>query len=714
MSMASDTSLLRSPAATRRVHQARERSWVVRAACGPACSFCPHLGAEGHDGHAPGADLAGLARLIEESPGLERLFLIGGDLLRAQRRDQLLDLIAASDAPPYVYLYTPLPEGPELDAVAAYPFVRGLVVPFLHPTTPMSRRGPRPSRVIRAAARARERFDVVPHFFLGGVNAAILAELAATIHDRVPYSRAKLTVAPFLAPAGQRRLTELAPAFVGLHELGTARAIQFAIENHDYPPPCVGDLHERAASLYDKVLRPAGPEVGLVPPNTALPQCERCTLSRRCRWRNDAYVAEHGAAEFTPVEPRVVQWRHVSEFDADAPGDVLSQRWFVRRSEIASPCTLSWTSMEMMGQARVTSQPCNLDYLKIEPHQTPPVAAFDSWNDQFFRRMRDRQHTGRNHETCQPHCMRRHRASLRDGEDDRVEITGKAARYLENRLLSTQEQLRGVVEVRSRPQSLTISPTWNCNYACAFCHTTPIREKNKHIELGPDFYARLRDHLPYLGELNVSGAGEPLISRHFKDFLETTDFAPYPDLRVTVTTNGSPLQPKLIDRLYHVPFRGLIISINSASAEAHASVSQTNLWDRVCANIDYLASVRHRFAFGPPLIQLSFVLMRRNFRDLEAFVAMGEREGVSLILLAMEIDQHNKAESLTWADAPPGELAEALATIDRLRRRYRRNLVTAQYLDTLKRSLLNQAEHQILRLVEPLSTIASEPDARPT
>ncbi|TNF23540.1 MAG: radical SAM protein [Deltaproteobacteria bacterium] len=711
MSMASDTSLLRSPVSSRRSQDARERSWVVRTTCGPACSFCPHQGPEGRTGRDGDDGVAALERMLAESPNLERLFLIGGDLLRSPERDRLLAAIAASDAPPYVYLYTPLPEGPELDALAAWPFVRGLVVPFLHPTTPMSRRGPKPSRVILAAARARERFVIVPHLFLGGVNAEVLPDLATAIHDRVPYARAKVTVARFLGPVGRRRLSDLAPAFVGLHDLATARGVQFSLENHDHPPPCVAGLHARAPSLYDKVLRPGGSPSGFR--NTALPQCERCTLATRCRWRNDAYVAEHGTGEFIPVVPEEVRWRHVSEFDPDAPGDVLADRWFVRRSEIASPCTLSWTSIEMMGQARVTSQPCNLDYLKIEPHQTPPVDAFDSWNDQFFRRMRDHQHTGRNHVTCQPHCMRRHRASLRDGDDDRMEITGTAAPFLHNRLLNFKEQVEGAVTLRSKPQSLTISPTWNCNYACAFCHTTPVREKNKHIELGPDFYARLREHLPYMAELNVSGAGEPLISKHFKDFLETTDFSAYPDLHLTITTNGSPLQPKLVDRLYHVPFRGLIISINSASAEAHASVSQTGLWERVIANIDYLVSVRHKFAFGPPLVQLSFVLMRRNFRDLPAFIAMGEREGVSLILLAMEIDQHNKSESLTWADAPPGELEEALAMIDDLRRRYRRNLVTAQYLDTLKRSLLNQAEHQILRLVEPTSTIAKAPAPRP-
>jgi|GEM_PF-2218625 len=707
MSMASDTSLLRSPVGSRRPPGARERSWVVRTTCGPTCSFCPHQGPEGRTGHSGDDGPAALARLLADNPHLETLFLIGGDLLRSRERDRLLDVIAASDAPPYVYLYTPLPEGPELDELERWPFVKGLVVPFLHPTTPMSRRAPRPSRVILAAARARERFVIVPHFFLGGINAEVLPALATAIHDRVPFDRAKLTVARFLGPADKRRLSDLAPAFAGLHDLAEARGVQISLENRDHPPPCVSDLHASAPSLYDKVLRGAEPGAGATR-NTALPQCERCTLAYRCRWRDDAYVAEHGTGEFIPVVPREIPWRHVSEFDADAPGDVLAHRWFVRRSEIASPCTLSFTSIEMMGQARVTSQPCNLDYLKIEPHQTPPVAAFDSWNDQFFRRMREHQHTGRNHVTCQPHCMRRHRAALREGDDDRMEVTGKAAPFLENRLLNLQEQIGGAATLRSKPQSLTISPTWNCNYACAFCHTTPIREKNKHIELGPDFYARLREHLPYMAELNVSGAGEPLISRHFKDFLQETDFSAYPDLHITITTNGSPLQPKLVDRLYHVPFRGLIVSINSASPEAHASVSQTSLWERVLANIDYLVSVRHRFAFGPPLVQLSFVLMRRNFRDLPAFVAMGEREGVSLILLAMEIDQHNKAESLTWADAPPGELEEALATIDELRRRYRRNLVTSQYLDTLKQSLLNQAEHQILRLVEPVTTIGKD------
>jgi len=176
------------------------------------------------------------------------------------------------------------------------------------------------------------------------------------------------------------------------------------------------------------------------------------------------------------------------------------------------------------------------------------------------------------------------------------------------------------------------------------CHNVIERKQGKLKEFKDDFYEQLKQFIPYLRALNVSGPGEPLVPSYFRNFLTELNWEQYPDCKITLTTNGSLLTPSFVDKLYNVPFKGFIISLNAATPKTYKHITGRDFFNRVMNNLEYLLSNIKRFKQETPFVQLSFVLMKANYDELPLFFEIIEKYKTGLILIPMEYKDINPHE----------------------------------------------------------------------
>jgi GT2 family glycosyltransferase/MoaA/NifB/PqqE/SkfB family radical SAM enzyme/Tfp pilus assembly protein PilF/glycosyltransferase involved in cell wall biosynthesis len=163
-----------------------------------------------------------------------------------------------------------------------------------------------------------------------------------------------------------------------------------------------------------------------------------------------------------------------------------------------------------------------------------------------------------------------------------------------------------------------------CNAKCVFCGGDYYRSKSgKAINL--DKFTRMAEnlHLEHFRNICLAGAGDPLLNPDFMPIVRhTNEF--YPNIDITVTTNGIALKPELSAEMMTSKVSLVNISINAATRSTYKRLMQVDQFDRVCANAAAFVQERNK-ARKPPLFQLSFAISRLNIEELPAFVELARQ-----------------------------------------------------------------------------------------
>lgn len=224
---------------------------------------------------------------------------------------------------------------------------------------------------------------------------------------------------------------------------------------------------------------------------------------------------------------------------------------------------------------------------------------------------------------CRPVCPRRQRGTM---TESRLRLLQGREAFVRNQTLVFEDIRARRDEVRGTPLTVSVVSSTYCNYDCVMCDfgRTPRRDL-------PDVvWDEIMEMLPGMRELNLLG-GEPLADPRVVRFLESDlDL----DVRVNLTTNGSLLRGKLIDRVARAPLGDVTVSINAGDAATYERVERGVALDVVLGNVDALLAARAREGRSFSLA-LGFVVQPAASASIVAFGDLARVRGVGIRLLPL-------------------------------------------------------------------------------
>jgi radical SAM protein with 4Fe4S-binding SPASM domain len=185
------------------------------------------------------------------------------------------------------------------------------------------------------------------------------------------------------------------------------------------------------------------------------------------------------------------------------------------------------------------------------------------------------------------------------------------------------------VNATALPTELQLEVTGACNLACKMC-LVRYRPKlgRKSGAMCFHVFRDVVDALPDLRKLTLQGLGEPLLA---PDFFRMVEYATARGIRTGFNTNGTFLTPPASERLVALGVDWLHVSLDGATRQTYESIRDGSDYGVVTRNIRALVGARRRLGSNRPTVQIVFVAMRRNLRELPALVELAAEWGVESV-----------------------------------------------------------------------------------
>ena len=401
---------------------------------------------------------------------------------------------------------------------------------------------------------------------------------------------ATLRAAPGVRFAGDRRATE------------------------GYLPPCtMPDVYAENPSAWDDVLGASARR------NGTLDACATCDLAERCAFRDGGAI--EGAVTPIPRSGRAAP-------RAQATSDRVR-------------CTAPWTTMMQLDPDGDVTQCCS-DWTIGARGDRRRETFFDIWNNASYRAARRAMKRGPIESLCHPVCPRLYDGQLAEG---RSPPTSGSEAFMKNQTLLAEDLADGREEVRCLPTTLGFAPSTYCNYDCIMCDhgRTPRRD------VDDDAWDELPRFLPTLQTLVLIG-GEPLASPRVMKFLREFDPERWPDVGVSLTTNGSLLSAAVLRTFERCRFADVSVSLNAGTAEIYERVQRGAPFETVLSNLDALVAFRHSRS-RPFQLRTSFVVQPTSAHTLVPYGELTAARGLGIRLLPLTVARGGALDFYDDADA---------------------------------------------------------------
>jgi radical SAM protein with 4Fe4S-binding SPASM domain len=135
---------------------------------------------------------------------------------------------------------------------------------------------------------------------------------------------------------------------------------------------------------------------------------------------------------------------------------------------------------------------------------------------------------------------------------------------MKNNIVRKQPSINHVVKYKGFPLFSFIELNINelCNRKCPFCpRVDPSVYPNQNIHMSLETAKNIAEQLYQLnftGIVNISGTGEPLLTKYIPDIIKLFSDR---NIHTEIVTNGDKLKPNLIKQLYDAGLQQLVISM---------------------------------------------------------------------------------------------------------------------------------------------------------
>jgi MoaA/NifB/PqqE/SkfB family radical SAM enzyme len=415
-----------------------------------------------------------------------------------------------------------------------------------------------------------------------------------------------------------------------------------------YLPPCVlpKTWSRRTgawrATLTDRASQPLRGAT-LTQPNTVLPICSSCALSRRCQWNDPGALTDRARDEAKPIL-NLRERRRATELPVP---DVIVKR----RPEPEVICVTPWTTVEIVDPVGQVRQCCST-WTVGDRGNVRGSSIADVWNGPGYQEARRVMGGGELGQLCLPICSRLHDRRF---EERRFSIQSGSDAFVKNQILLADEIAQRKEVLEALPLRIAICPSTYCNYNCIMCD----HGRSPRRDLPEDIWEELPRFLPTLQSLTLLG-GEPLANPHTWKFLRSFDVERYPDASLDLVTNGSLLTEHALKQITRCALGDVTLSFNAGTPDAYEAVQRGAPFAQLMENLDALIRFREArpWWFG---ITLSFVVQPAAAHTLIPFGEIAHERNLRVRLMALNPEQH---EGLDFYQ-DPDEVARVLEHVDR-------------------------------------------------
>jgi len=176
------------------------------------------------------------------------------------------------------------------------------------------------------------------------------------------------------------------------------------------------------------------------------------------------------------------------------------------------------------------------------------------------------------------------------------------------------------------PATIILEVTNRCNIECIMCLQTqdPRYHNDPGFVADADFslVKKLEPVLPSHPVVCTFGIGEPLLNKRIFDIF---DLIKKHGARIAITTNATPLNSQIIDRLLNGNLDSIVFSMDGTTQEVFESIRHKASFTRVWNNVEAFCERKRSLNLKSPKVSVEFVAMARNFHQLPSLVEFAGR-----------------------------------------------------------------------------------------
>jgi len=205
----------------------------------------------------------------------------------------------------------------------------------------------------------------------------------------------------------------------------------------------------------------------------------------------------------------------------------------------------------------------------------------------------------------------------------------------------------------SFPSILMMEPTNYCNLRCPLCPTGNGTIRAPRGFMSFDSYKRIIDEVgDYLLNLTLYNFGEPFLN---KSLLDMVEYAKKKRIFIRISTNGHFLDGReKIERLVKSGLDHIIIALDAATEDTFQKYRKKGDFKKVVENIKKLVKQKKARKSRTPYIELLFVVMKHNEKEIPVIRKIAGDIGVDrLKLKTASLIYHSKNDKRGIGDYLP-------------------------------------------------------------
>jgi MoaA/NifB/PqqE/SkfB family radical SAM enzyme len=194
----------------------------------------------------------------------------------------------------------------------------------------------------------------------------------------------------------------------------------------------------------------------------------------------------------------------------------------------------------------------------------------------------------------------------------------------QNLLLNQQEINASKIVLESKPVTLDVAITNDCDIDCIMCFTKYMN----HHDMSPEIFESVRRMFPYPIEIRWNDAGEILATKNPEYYLDIINELRSP--KSYVSTNLLTAD-KYIDKIAAGGLTHISVSMDAATPQTYRSIRVGSDFERVVNNLKLIKAYKKQKKTEIPRITLVFIAMKKNVHELPLFVELAHEVGAKEI-----------------------------------------------------------------------------------